>query len=173
MGNNGIKNGLFMGVASVLFSMILYFVNPKMMFGGVAYLGMLIPLYFMWKAGTDEKHDNGGYLSFGQGLKVTFLSIVVGFLISNLYNYVLINFIDPSLVDVLRETSMEAAEKMAGMFGGNEDAMEAMKDAMEEQEFAPTIGSTLLTYLVGLIFPGFIFALIISAIVKKDDPSNV
>lgn len=173
MENNGIKNGLFMGVASVLFSMILYFINPKMMFGGVAYLGFLIPLYFMWKAGTDERQSNGGYLSFGGALKVTFLSIVVGFLISNLFSYVLINFIDPSLIEVIRETSMETAEKMAGMFGGNEDVMEEMKDAMEEQDFSPTLGSTLLTYLVGLIFPGFVFALIISAIVKKDDPSNV
>jgi len=171
MENPAIKNGLFMGVASILFTMILYFIDSSMIFGGVAYLGMLIPIYFMWKSATEERTNNGGHLSFGEGLKAAFLAAVIGSLIAQLFNYVLMNYIDPSLIDVLREESMAAAEKMAGLFGGNEDAMEEIREALEEQDFTPTLSSTLLGYLGSLIFPTFIVALIIAAITKKEDKS--
>jgi len=171
MENPAIKNGLFMGVASILFTMVLYFVDSSMMFGGVAWVGLLIPIYFMWKSATEERANNGGYLTFGEGLKAAFLAAVIGGLIAQLFTYILMNYIDPSLVDVLRETSIASAEKMVGMFGDNEEAIEAMREAMDEQDFTPTIISTLTTYLISLIFPTFVIALIIAAITKKQDQS--
>ena len=171
MENPAIKNGVFMGVASILFTMILYFIDSSMIFGWAAWIGMLIPVYFMWKATTEEKGINGGFLSFGEGFKAAFLAAVIGGLITQLFSYVLMNFIDPSLVDVLREQSVEAAEKMIAMFGDNEEAAEAMREAMEEQDFTPTLGKTLLGYLGSLVFPTAIIALIIAAITKKEDKS--
>ncbi len=171
MDNPAIKNGLFMGIASILFTMVLYFIDPSMIFGTIAYAGMLSPIYFMWKSATEEKAINDGFLSFSEGLKAAFLTAVIGGLITQLFSYVLINFIDPSLVDVLRETSIEATEKIIAMFGDNEDAAEQMREAMEEQDFTPTLGKTLIGYLGSLIFPTFIIALIIAAITKKENKS--
>ncbi len=171
MENPAIKNGLFMGVASILFTMVLYFVDSSMMFGGVAYLGFLIPIYFMWKSATEERANNGGFMTFGEGLKAAFLAAVIGGLIAQLFSYILMNYIDPTLIDTLRETSIASAEKMISMFGDNEEAAEAMREAMEEQDFTPTLISTLTTYLVSLIFPTFVIALIIAAITKKQDQS--
>jgi len=169
MENNAVKYGIYSGVASVLFSMVLYFINPSLMFGMAAWIGLLIPVYFMYKAATEEKMENDGYLSFGEALKATFLVAVIAFLISTLYSYVLINFIDPSLVDTIKQQSVEAAEKVAGMFGGDEDVLEEMRDQMDEQNFAPTLASSLMSYLFTLIIPGFPMALIVSAITKKNN----
>jgi hypothetical protein len=171
MENPAIKNGVFMGIASILFTMILYLIDSSMIFGGVAYVGMLIPVYFMWKSATEERANNEGFLTFGEGFKAAFLAAVIGGLFAQLFSYVLINFIDPSLVDVLREQSVEAAEKMIAMFGENEEAAEAMREAMEEQDFTPTLGKTLLGYLGTLVIPFSIIALIIAAITKKQDKS--
>ena len=171
MENPAIKNGVFMGVASILFTMILYFIEPSMMFGGFAYAGLLIPIYFMWKAATEERAINGGFMSFGEGFKAAFLVAVIGGLITQLFTYVLMNYIDPSLIDVLAEQTVEAAEKMLAMFGDNEEAADAMREAMEEQDFTPTIGNTLLSYLGSLVFPSAVIALIIAAITKKADKS--
>lgn len=155
-----------MGVASIIFSMVLYFIDPKMMFGGVGYLGILITIYFTYKAAADERVDNEGFLSFGEAFKASFLAIAIGFLFATLFQYVLINFIDPSLVDVLRDTALESAESMAGMFGADESAMEGIKEAMEEQDFSPSLLGTLGNY-IGMLVVGAIISLIVAAITKR------
>lgn len=171
MENPAIKNGVFMGIGSILFTMILYLIDSSMIFGGVAYAGFLIMIYFMWKSATEEKANNDDFMTFGEGFKAALLAAVIGGLMAQLFSYLLINFIDPSLIDVLREQSIEATEKVIAMFGDNEEAVESMREAMEDQDFTPTIGSTLLTYLGTLIFPTSVIALIIAAITKKIDKS--
>ena len=169
MNSNAIKYGVISGIVSIIFSMALYFINPKMMFGGLAYLGMLIPVFFMWKASNDEKKINEGYLPFGEALIISFIVVAIALLISSIFTYILINFIDPSLVDVIKEISIEAAEKVAGIFGADEDSLDEMRDQMDEQDLRPTIFTTLFNYLGSLVV-GFIIALIVAAIVKKTRP---
>lgn len=169
MDNTAVKNGILSGIVGIIYSMILYFIDPGMMVGSMAYLGFLIPIIFMVLAAREEKAKNEGFLSFGEGLKVTILTVAIGMLLTSIFSYVLMNFIDPGMVDVIKEQAIAQAESMADMFGADEAGKEAMMESIEDQDFAPTILTSIMNFLVILIFPFFFIALIISAIVKKEN----
>ncbi|MDF1695583.1 MAG: DUF4199 domain-containing protein [Saprospiraceae bacterium] len=168
LNNTGVKNGLFLGLASTVYSHVSYMINPKMLLTGVAYLAFIITIYFMYRAAAQERKLNEGILSFGEALKVTFLTYTIGGLIGAIYIYLMFNVIDPSLNDVMREVSVEQAESVA-KFLGAEDQLDSLPDEMEKQNIQMSFSMVFLNYLVSLIFPGFIFALVISAITKKEN----
>ena len=61
---------------------------------------------------------------------------------------------------------------MVKWVGGNEEAVEQAIEEIENRGVSMTLGTIIQNYLVGLIFPGFILALIVSAIVKKNPPEG-
>ena len=81
------------------------------------------------------------------------------------------NYIDPGLLDLQREISIDAIEKLSGLLG--EEGTEAALDALENQDWSFGVGKALQTYFMGLIIPGFIIALIISAVMKDRKPVQV
>ncbi len=174
MNSPGVQNGIFVGLVMIVYNLVAWFINAELLFNWVLALVVGIGLYvfFMWRAGNAAKIENGGYLTFKQSLKPTFLTYVIGSLIGVLFTYVLYNFIDPTLNDMMLEKAIEVAEKMVKMFGGNEEAVEQAIAEVEEKGASMTIGTIVQNYLVGLIFPGFVLALIVSAIVKKNPPEE-
>jgi len=166
MKNAGVTNGLFLGVAICLLSLVMYFFSPRFFLSWGSWFSFLVYILFMVKAGREEKEEMGGYASFGDMLKPTMLTYAIGSLIGAIFSYVLINFIDPSLMDVMKDIQVEALDKMAGFLG--EDATETAKDAILENENSFSIGTLLMGWGVGLIIPGIIFGLIISAILKNE-----
>jgi len=169
--NSGVKNGILLGAASIIFSLVCYIINPKWMLNGVAFLGFIIIIYFMYRSAAEERKSNEGYLSFGEALKVTFLTYIIGNLLISIFTYLMFNLIDPSLNDVMREVSIESAEFFMSLVGG-EDQVDQVYDQMESQNVQMTFSMVFLNYLVSLIFPGFVFALIISAIMKKTNSNE-
>lgn len=167
MGNNAIRNGLYMGGALVLLYLALYFVSPKVFLSWGSWISFAVYIYFMYNAAKEERASLGGYMSFGEGFKAAFLAFVVGGLISALFTYVMYNFIDPTLIDLTKEIALEAFEKMSGFMG--EEAAETAMETIEDQDFSTSysIGNTLMGYLFSLIFPGAVIALIIAAIMKR------
>ena len=174
MNNPGVQNGIFVGLIVIVYNLVAWFINPELLFNWI--LGLVIGIglyvYFMWRAGNAEKMENGGYLTFKQSLKPTFLTYVVGSLIGIIFTYILYNFIDPTLNDMMLEKAIEMGEKMVKMLGGNEEAIEKAREEVENRGASMTIGTIIQQYLIGLIFPGFILALIVSAIVKKNPPEE-
>lgn len=169
MDNNGVKYGLLAGLGVIVYTLILYLVDDKMLFGWASMLGMAIYLGCMYKAGVDERHTNGGFLSWKEALKPTFLTYVLGSLLATVFTYLLFAVIDPGLMDVQNAIAAERIQQMEGMIG-EEGVEEAMK-RLEEQG-TMRLSDTMLGYAFMLIF-GFIFAAIISAIVQKKRPAGV
>ena len=88
---------------------------------------------------------------------------------STLFTYIMLNFIDPGLLDLAREASIEAMEKLSGMMG--EEATQAAIEELEKSNpySLPKLGIGL---LFSLVFPGAVIALIIGLIVKKEKPED-
>ncbi len=171
MANHGVRWGLYGALASILVTMILYFVDPKVMLGSGQWIGMIVMLVVMVKAGLDTRADQGGYMTWGEALKPTWLTYVVASLMGIIFFFVLVSFIDPGLLDIQREISIEAAEKMASMFGADEDAIDEIREQMSNDDNPFSIGKLAFGYAFGLIFPGFVMAAIISLFIRKKDPS--
>lgn len=168
--NQGIKFGLFYGLVSVILSLVLYLIDKELMTGSIptTIAAFVIATVFMVLAAKATKADNGGILPYGEAVITTFLVLSIGFFISGLFIYVMFNFIDPSLVDLTRERAIEMTEKLIAMMGqDNEDAIDKMREALEEQDFSMGLGQVLMSWL-GNSVVGLIYALIISAFVKKE-----
>ena len=166
LSNPGVKNGILMGVASIAYSLICYFINPKMMLNGWAFLGYIIIIFFMYRGPVEARKNGNGILKFGEALKISFLVYVLGTLISSIFVFLMFNYIDTSLNEVLREIQIEQTEFMVKLMGG-EDQLDLIQDQIEQQDMQMTPSVMVLGYLVNLIFPGFVMALIIAAITKK------
>lgn len=166
MENNGVKYGLLAGLGVVVYTLVLYLVNDTLIFGWASMLGMVIYIACMYKAGVDERSENGGFITFKEALKPTFLTYVIGSLIATIFTYLLFTVIDPGLMDLQNEIAAERIQSMSGMLG--EEGVEEALKRLEEQG-AMKISDTALGYAMMLIF-GFVIAAIISAIVKKKRP---
>jgi len=165
------RYGGFMGIALVLVNLLFYLMSVNAFFQYAGLVGFVIYIAFMVRAGLDQRKELGGYMSFAEAFKVTFQSFLVGSLIYWLFYYILFNFIDPSLAEEQKRMAMEAMEKIGSLMG--EENFEKMLEAVEEQSFQVTVTSVLTNFLTSLIFPGAIFALIISLFIKKKHPDEV
>ena len=125
----------------------------------------------MYRGAVEARKKGEGVLKFGEALKTSFLVYVLGTLISSIFVVLMFNVFDPSLNEVFREIQIEQTEFMAKLLGG-EEQMDLIQDQIEQQEMQMTPSVMLLGYMVNLIFPGFVMALIIAAITKKTDSDS-
>lgn len=160
-----INYGFIGGMATIALSLLYYLLNVR---GFISYGSWIVTLTLgatMVMAALAVRKEQDGFLEFKEGLKVTFLVWVIGSLCSTIFLYVLHNFIDTGLEEIQREVVTEMMDTF--MANADEATLETITEAMEEQGFGLDLKKSFLGYGFGLIFPGFIMALIISAIVKK------
>ena len=169
MEHPSVKNGVFGAVAAIIVYLVLWFVDPKGYLTYGSWIGIAIIIFFMYLAGKEARNINEGFINFGDIFKYLFITFVVLTLITTIFNYILMNFIDPSLIDLQKEIALEAVEKMADAFG-NEEMMSEVEDQMDEQSFDLTPWKAIQGWLFGLIL-GAIIAGIQGAIMKKKDPN--
>lgn len=168
MNNSGIKNGLLYGAFTVGLYLVGYIINKKLLFslGFGPIISIVIPVVFMIVAARSTRAKQEGVMSFGEALSSTFLTYIIGSLIFAVFSFTMSNIIDPSLLDIQQEVTLETLDKMSGMLGGNDDQIEMMKEGIEDGVDIG-FGSVMMGWAFSLILPGFIIAAIISAIMKR------
>lgn len=158
-----IRNGFFGGLAAVILALLFYLFNTKSFLSLSGFLIIILYIICVIR-GVREQKATMDHFPFVEALKTGFLTYIVASLVYTIFHYVLMNFVDPGLVDMQREVAVEAIEKMSGFMG--EDQMEAAIDAIESQDLSFTVSKALITFAWGLIFPGIIIALIVAAFTK-------
>ena len=173
MKNHGVFNGVLMGVALIIYTLVTYLIDPSLMFKWwlALIVGIAIYVIFMSRAGIATRTDLGGYISWKQALTPTFLTFVVGALIASIFNYILYAFIDPSLTDQMLDYTMETTENMMRRFGAADSDIEDALAQVEERGVSMGPLDILKQYVFSLIL-GFIIAAIISAVIKRTKPEE-
>ncbi len=166
--NNAIKNGSILGVALIIGSLILSLIDTSIFLTFRSYILLIVFIAALVYFGNSYKKQNGGFLSFGSAFKYLFVVSAIGVVLCTIFEYVLFNFISPDLIELQRELAMEAMDKLSAFIG--EDAMEIATTELENKEFN-SIGMTIQSFLIRLLFPAAGLSLIIGAIIKKKDPS--
>ncbi len=111
------------------------------------------------------KKENKGFLNLSDALKIGLGISLVGGLISVVFNYLMMNFIDP---DTLEKGFEFAKQKM--LSNDPEMSAETANQIIEMSKgFYTPLSMTLTTIIVSLIF-GFLVSLIGGLIVKKSQP---
>lgn len=158
-----IRNGILAGIAGVIVSLLFYVTNVNMFFSISSWIVIVVYIFFMVKSAREARSQVESF-DFREAFQATFLVYVVGSLLNVIFYYVLMNFMDPELVEMQKEVAIDAVERMGGML--SEDQLEAMVSEIQNQDMRFTLGRALYTLAFSLVFPGGLIAVIVSAIMK-------
>ena len=164
MDNPSIKFGLLGSALTILIDLVLALVSTEgyvMLSGYFAFAVIIVVMVLVSKSYLKA---NEGFASLGELFKANWLSYLIMGLLTNLFVFILVNYISPEIKDFTIEKTMEAMEKMSG-FLGEEGAEKAMEELENNNPFS--IG----TITGGLVMKYALFAIpavIIAAIFKKE-----
>lgn len=165
-GKIALNFGVFLGVVSVVFSLMLFSLDMHYQ-GGIAVMlvSIVITLVFIVLGMLNFKKANNGFMSFGQALKIGVGIGLIGAVIGVLFNQVLINFIDPETMTKAMEYQRQQLE-VAGLSSDQIDAQMGMAEKFSSPLIQIGIG------LVGSIILSFLVSLIPALILKKSAQDN-
>ena len=159
----GLRYGIIIGLIMIVYSMILQFTGQAAnnWLGSVNYIFLIVGIVLAHKA---FKGGGDGFMSIGQGLGIGTLICVVSGVLSSIFSYLYIKFVDDSMMTLIQEKQIEAMEKQGLDDAQIEQAMEmAGKFSSPEIIFGIAI--------IVFIFFGFILSLIVSLFTKKSNPA--
>lgn len=165
-----LKYGIIYGLASIVLSLLTYYVFPQGMIVTIVmvFVSIAIGIYILLLAGKEQRRLNGNVLPFSEAVKTTFLSGMVGVVISTLFSIILLNLIDSGLSDRLTEMTIDSTRSMMEKLNLPEEEIEkAMEDIEENAANAYSTGKLLLSMVMNSVWI-LILSLIVSAIIKRD-----
>jgi|SRR6478736_1487593 len=157
-----LRYGLIFGLISVIYSFILAMLDESMNRGlsAIAYLFIIVGMVMAFK--YFKSHHNG-FMTYGQGLGIgTLMSLIMG-LLTSIFMYIYIKFVDPGMMNRVMEMQRSQMEER-GMDDAQIDQAMEMASKFTSPELMIVFGT------LGFVFVGFIIALIISAIMKNARP---
>ncbi len=111
---------------------------------------------------------NGGYIEFKDIFGAVFIILVIAGLISFIFNYIYMLYIDPHYMDKIRQSTITFMEKFKTPGDKMDEALKKFDEQVAESKTFH-FGRNLMNYLQGLLFD-CLFGLIVCAIVKKKRP---
>lgn len=161
----GLKNGIIIGLIFIVYSMILQFLNLDMeLMNYLSYLNWVILIVFVVLAHKAFKEGGDGFMTIGQGLGIGMLITLVGGVISSIFTYIYLKFIDDSMIQKSLDYQIEEMEKK-----GLDDATIEQGMAMTSKLMTPEVMPIMA--LLFTLFLGFIISLIVSLFTKKANPT--
>lgn len=159
-----LKWGLYLGMIFIIYGILLQLMDQvgNQALNYVNYVFLAALMYFAHKSYKDE---GNGFMSYGKGLSIGTLMSVVGAVISSIFTYLYLTFIDDSMI----QTILEKAE-MDMIENGTPEAAVEQAMSITEKMMTPPIMAVLA--IVFTVLFGFILSLIISAITKNPDPAE-
>lgn len=158
--------GVLLGILSIILGVVMYVTNaylaPSFIYSVIGFLILVVVIAMAIKA---YKAENGGYLGLGEALKVGIGVAVIGGIISAIWSFVLMNYIEPDfmsqMMEMQREQMVEANPNMT------ESQMEAALE-MGAKFSSPWL--VMAVSLIGNLFFGLIISLVVGLIMKKENP---
>lgn len=156
--------GIYLGLISILYSVILY-VTGQTGNQTLGYVGYIFIIgIVIWALITYRDKINGGYMSYGTGVGIGFMTALIGGILGSIFAYVLFAIIDPSLPEQLLGKALEEAIAKNPEIEQNLDMVEGMMRKMMSPTAIAIMG------VVSSAIGGIIISLILAAIFKKDKP---
>ena len=156
-----LNNGLYLGIISVFISLVVYATgNHLQPHWSIGVLSVIVMIAFIIMGMNKFKSDNGGFMSWGQAVKIGVGLTVVSTVIAIAYNQIFVNFIEPEYM-----SQVAALQEQTWVDQGmSSDDIDAAKGVMEKFQ-GPVISSAF--GLVMAAFISFIISAIAGAIMKQ------
>jgi len=153
--------GLLLGIVLVVYSLLMYFLDmsTNKYVGWISYAIIAVVIYYLQLQHRNK--DLNGFMSYGQALGFAVMAMLFAAIISAIFSFIMVKFIDPGIVTKIMTMQEEAMAKR-GMTP--EQTEMAMK--MTTKMMTPVMMSVFT--LIGMMFWGTILSLITSAITRKE-----
>ncbi len=159
-----INYGLYLGIASILISVIVYAMGKQHEQGVVVPILSFVVMATIIVLGIKKFKDvNGGFMTLGQGIKTGVGIALIGGVISIAYTIIFMTFIEP---DSLEQGMEIARQKMLDNPNLSEEQIDAQME-MAKKFSGP--GMIAVFGLLWTLFLGFVISLIGSAILQKKE----
>ena len=163
-----LNNGLYYGVTLILTSLIIYALGMHLdttaSFISLAIL-VIVLIPFQIIGISKFKKDNGGFISWGQGVKIGVGIVLIGTLISIIYNQIFSTFIEPDFYAQVEEVTRKGLLD-AGRTDEQIDALIEKSSKFQGTLIVDALG------LLGSAFLGFVLSAIIAAVKKHSEEDN-
>ena len=121
----GLKNGLILGLIFIVYGMILQFLNLDVkLMQNLGYINYVILIVFVFLAQKAFKEGGDGFMSLGQGLGIGMLVTVISAVLSSIFSYIYLKFIDDSMLTKIKDAQVEEMAKRGMDDAQIEQAME-------------------------------------------------
>lgn len=157
-----LKYGLVVAVVTMVYSTILYVagLGSNRTLASLTYVFMIVAIVLAMK---DFREKNGGFISYGEGLGLGSLTSAVLGLLSSAFTIFYLQFIESNMLTQSMDQMREELERK-----GMDDAQ--IESALEVSQKFMSPGIMFVTVILGYLIMGFIFSLIIAAIMRKEKP---
>ena len=128
-----LKAGLLVGFASVFIVLITYIINFEISLEwwyGLLTLSVTIGLVIY--LGINFRTNIGGYMSYKESFKFSFLVMTISYVIGIIFNIVLYTVIDPGLPEVIKQITIEKTVEMMEGFGSSDEVIDATIEGVEK-----------------------------------------
>lgn len=162
----GVRYGLLLAVSTVLIDFLVRVAGFSFMTFGIASgLGtVLVSVVWLVLAHAAFKRANGNLMSFGQGLTIAIVMLLISSIAAGLFNYVYLHFIDPDFMERMKTGMVEFMER------NNVPDEQIEKSTARLGEMNVGIGKALLNSLLGGLGSGLIMGSIVSIFTKRKSP---
>ena len=159
----GVKYGIILGLFSIGYSLILQITGlvTEQWLSWLSFVFMIVILVYAMK---EFKSYNQGFMRLGQGLGLGMITIAISTVFSSIFSYIYIKFIDDSMITLSLEKAREELMKNPDLSDAQLDQAMAMTEKFTTPEMILGIG------FISALFFGFLITLVVSLIMKKDDP---
>ena len=120
--------GLIAAICSILFVLGTWLGGPDVFIGPVSYLSVPMIVIIAAVAAAIAKRANAGILVFRSALRISYGVLVLGIVAQNLFNWLLLNVIDPHFYQRLVPVLLTKAEKSYRQYGATDDQLRAALD---------------------------------------------
>ena len=157
----GLRYGLILAAVSISY-MLIRIVAGSSPFeqDWLAYVSFIFIIGAIVLAHKYYKDNGDGFMSFGQGFGVGFLTCLVSTIVGMIFSYIYINFIDQSIFDAIWEKAAADMEEK----GQSEEAIEMGLEWGKKLFWV--------FYLVGSLFWGTLITLIVTIFTQKKRPET-
>ena len=158
-----LNNGLYLGIVSTIIHLILFATGSLLELQWVQSLsGFIAMLAFIIVGIKKFKEANGGFISWGQGVKIGMGITMISAIIGVIYTLLFMNVIDPTF----QQQAMEVQQQAWLDAGMTEEQIEGAAE-MTKKFQSPGILSAMI--LAMSAFLGFVVSAIVAAVMKKSD----
>ena len=161
-----LQYGILLGVISVTFNLMLYFLDMHYtQERSVGIISFIILIAVVSLAQYNFRKENEGFLSLSEGLKIGLGASLIAGLIGIVYQFILVTIIDPDTISKILEIGQNKI-----LDTNPEMSQEQLDQIMSMQRKFTTPGMMAAFGIIFSLFFGFIVSLISGLILKRSRP---